>query len=86
MASMMYSGRPERKPPAFTAILDRRQFDMPTSRGSRIAQGALFVIPGGYRLLVGRDISDAAAFRDRIRTTLIWSGLVVLGLGSWAAR
>ena len=24
------------------------------------AQGALFIIPGGYRLLVGRDISDAA--------------------------
>src|ERR1700745_2618954 len=30
------------------------------------AQGALFVIPGGYRLLVGRDISDADAFRVRI--------------------
>jgi signal transduction histidine kinase len=45
------------------------------------AQGALFVIPGGYRLLVGRDISDAAAFRDRVRTTLVWAGLVVLGVG-----
>ena len=28
------------------------------------ARGRLFVIPGGYRLLVGRDISDAAAFRE----------------------
>ena len=45
------------------------------------AQGALFVIPGGYRLLVGRDISDAAAFRDRVKTTLSWAGLVVLGVG-----
>jgi signal transduction histidine kinase len=45
------------------------------------AQGALFVIPGGYRLLVGRDISDADAFRDRIKTTLLWAGLVVLGVG-----
>src|SRR5690349_6568332 len=26
------------------------------------ARGRLFVIPGGYRLLVGHDISDAAAF------------------------
>ncbi|MBV8334171.1 MAG: HAMP domain-containing histidine kinase, partial [Alphaproteobacteria bacterium] len=54
---------------------------MPTSRGSRIAQAALFVIPGGYRLLVGRDIGDAAAFRDRAGTTLVWVGLVVLGVG-----
>lgn len=45
------------------------------------AQAVLFAIPEGYRLLVGRDISDAAAFRDRIRTTLWWSGLVALGIG-----
>jgi signal transduction histidine kinase len=45
------------------------------------ARGRLFVIPGGYRLLVGRDISDAAAFRSRIRTTLLWAGLIALGIG-----
>lgn len=45
------------------------------------ARGVLFAIPGGYRLLVGRDISDAEAYRDRIRTTLLWSGLVALGIG-----
>src|SRR5439155_16088703 len=45
------------------------------------ATGVLFAIPDGYRLLVGRDISDAAAFRDRIRATLLWSGLVALGIG-----
>jgi signal transduction histidine kinase len=45
------------------------------------ARGALFAIPDGYRLLVGRDISDAAAFRDRIKTTLVWAGLVTLGIG-----
>jgi signal transduction histidine kinase len=45
------------------------------------ARGALFAIPDGYRLLVGRDISDAAAFRDRIRTTLVWAGLIALGIG-----
>jgi signal transduction histidine kinase len=32
-------------------------------------------------LLVGRDISDAAAFRDRVKTTLIWSGLLALAIG-----
>jgi signal transduction histidine kinase len=45
------------------------------------AQGALFVIPGRYRLLVGRDISDATAFRDRVKVTLLWAGLLALGAG-----
>src|SRR5579862_9622461 len=45
------------------------------------ARGVLFAIPDGYRLLVARDLDDAAAFRDRIKTTLSWSGLVALGIG-----
>jgi signal transduction histidine kinase len=45
------------------------------------ARGTLFIIPGGYRLLVGRDISDAAAFRDQVRTTLLWAGSIALGIG-----
>ncbi|HLY44883.1 MAG TPA: HAMP domain-containing sensor histidine kinase [Stellaceae bacterium] len=45
------------------------------------ARGVLFAIPDGYRLLVARDLDDAAAFRDRIKTTLLWSGLVALGVG-----
>ena len=45
------------------------------------AQGASFIIPGNYRLLVGRDISDATGFRNRVRTTLVWAGLVALGVG-----
>src|SRR5262249_17001637 len=45
------------------------------------ARGTLFIIPGGYRLLVGRDISDAAAFRDQIRMTLLWAGSIALAIG-----
>src|ERR1700746_1879257 len=45
------------------------------------ARGRLFVIPGGYRLLVGRDISDAAAFRGEVRATLLWAGLSGLCTG-----
>jgi len=45
------------------------------------ARGKLFAIPDGYRLLVGRDIGDAAAYRERIKLTLLWSGLVALGIG-----
>ncbi|HWD58804.1 MAG TPA: HAMP domain-containing sensor histidine kinase [Stellaceae bacterium] len=47
----------------------------------RPAQGALIVIPDGYRLLVARDISDAALYRERIKETLLWSGLVALIAG-----
>jgi signal transduction histidine kinase len=45
------------------------------------ARGRLFIIPGGYRLLVGRNISDAAAFRQGVRSTLLWAGLIALGMG-----
>jgi signal transduction histidine kinase len=45
------------------------------------ARGRLFIIPGGYRLLVGRDISDASAFRSQVRSTLLWAGLVALLVG-----
>jgi signal transduction histidine kinase len=50
------------------------------------AQGALLVIPQGYRLLVARDISDAALFRERVKTTLLWAGLLALcaGIGGGA--
>ena len=47
----------------------------------RPAQGALILVPDGYRLLIARDISDAALFRERIKLTLLWSGLVALVLG-----
>src|SRR5690349_22274113 len=45
------------------------------------ARGRLFIIPGGYRLLVGRDISDASAFRGEVRSTLVWAGLIALCVG-----
>src|SRR5271165_4166889 len=45
------------------------------------ARGSRIIMPGGYRLLVGRDISDAAAFRNRVKLTLVWSGLLALGVG-----
>ncbi|MGH7111652.1 MAG: ATP-binding protein, partial [Stellaceae bacterium] len=45
------------------------------------ARGTVFLIPGGYHLLVARDIGDADAFRDRIKLTLLWSGLMALVLG-----
>jgi len=48
---------------------------------TRPARGMLFLMQDGYRLLVGRDISDAAAFRNRVRLTLVWAGLLALAAG-----
>jgi signal transduction histidine kinase len=60
-------------------------FDIAVERKGRSethpARGALIVMPGDYRLLVGRDVSDGATFRDRIKMTLVWSGLFALGIG-----
>ena len=48
---------------------------------TRPALGRLLAIRGGYRLLVGRDISDAATFRSQVRSALLWGGLIVLCVG-----
>jgi signal transduction histidine kinase len=60
-------------------------FPVETGRGANrqtdMARATTFTIPGGYRLLVGRDLRDANAFRQRVTRTLAWSGLLTLGLG-----
>jgi signal transduction histidine kinase len=60
-------------------------FPVEIKRGARqethVARGTTFTIPGGYRLLVGRDLRDAAEFRRRVTGTLAWAGLLTLGLG-----
>lgn len=45
------------------------------------ALARVYVLPNGFRLLVGRDLRDATAFRDRITRTLGWSALLTLALG-----
>jgi signal transduction histidine kinase len=42
---------------------------------------SVFVLGNNDHLLVGRDLRDAAEFRNRILTTLAWSGLIALVLG-----
>jgi signal transduction histidine kinase len=45
------------------------------------ALASVFVLPGGYRLLVARDLRDVSAFRARVTSTLAWSALLTLALG-----
>ena len=47
-------------------------------------------LPGGYRLLVGRDTKEVSAISDAIRQTLMWAigiaGLVGIIGGMWISR
>src|SRR5579863_7031863 len=70
------TGWPEGTPVAPGAVAFNVQMKVKAETLKRPAQGALIVIPDGYRLLVARDISDAALYRERIKMTLLWSGLV----------
>ncbi|MBV9522256.1 MAG: HAMP domain-containing histidine kinase [Alphaproteobacteria bacterium] len=51
------------------------------NHATHIARATTFTIPGGYRLLVGRDLRDASVFRQRVANTLAWAGVLTLGLG-----
>src|SRR4051794_6921707 len=75
------SGWPEGTPTASGSLSFQIEVPGRSHEESHPARGKLFAIPDGYRLLVGRDIDDAAAFRDRVKTTLVWSGLLALALG-----
>jgi signal transduction histidine kinase len=45
------------------------------------AIASVFVLRDGFRLLVGRDLRYATAFRSRIIRTLGWAAVLTLGLG-----
>ena len=51
------------------------------SDGPHIAQATSFVLAGGVQLLVGRDLAESTAFRNRIVQALAWSGGLMLVLG-----
>ncbi len=61
------------------------RFGQASHPGARpqIARARTFLLPGGYHLLVGRDLTERTAFRKSITETLVWALLltVILGLG-----
>ncbi len=75
------SARPLRIPPRVGWLSFTVEVKVHGRELTHPAIGRLITIAGGYRLLVGRDISDAAAFRDRVKLTLMWAGLFALGVG-----
>jgi len=45
------------------------------------ARATTFELPGGYHLLIGRDLQNAILFRSSILRTLSWASVLTLGLG-----
>ena len=63
-----------------------RQGDPDPDAGAHSAIVRVFLLPGGFRLLVGRDVEERARLREVIRRAFGWSLLLVgvLGLlGGW---
>jgi signal transduction histidine kinase len=58
--------------------LTRREEGAPVTH---VIQARTFVLAGGYRLLVGRDMHEKAKFRSTMVETLAWALAATLGLG-----
>ncbi len=67
-------------------------YSRPASGGleRRLAFANVFRLPGGYRLIVGRDIEDRRELARLIRTTMLWGlgvmAVVGIGGGYWVSR
>ncbi len=53
------------------------------NRNERSAVGVAIAVPGGFSLVVGRDIEDQREFTDTVRRILLWGlgAIAALGLG-----
>ena len=70
---------------------DRDWFELPIERAGirSLARVHRFDLPGGYHLLVGRDVAARAQLRSLLTDALLWALLVValLGtVGAWLVR
>lgn len=71
------SGWPDVEPDAESWV--RFRLNEETSGEVRWASAKVFRLPGGFRLLVGRDMQELEAIRDTIARTLLWGlGITVL--------
>jgi signal transduction histidine kinase len=73
--------------PAQGTITDRWiEFEVSVARGaafeSRTVRAGVFALAGGYHLLVGTDILEREAFKERIGWTLLLSLLMVIAVGA----
>jgi signal transduction histidine kinase len=69
------------------AALNGAWYELPIERaGMRsLALVQSFDLPGGFRLLIGRDVQVRAQLRALLTDALLWAGLVVLAMASVGA-
>jgi signal transduction histidine kinase len=60
----------------FSVVLPRRKAQVTYD-----ALASVFVLNGDYRLLVGRDLRNAASYRRRVEQTMVAAALLTLALG-----
>ena len=51
------------------------------AKDRHIAQATSFLLPGGFQLLVGRDLAERQQYRTRVIAALAWSAILMLALG-----
>ena len=62
-------------------------YELPIERAglSTLARVERFDLPGGYHLLIGRDVRVRAQLRGLLTEALLWAGLLVAGMASVGA-
>jgi hypothetical protein len=62
-------------------------YELPIERAglSTLARVERFDLPGGYHLLIGRDVRVRAQLRGLLTEALLWAGLLVAGMASAGA-
>lgn len=53
-----------------------------SGEGRQDARARAFALPGGYRLLVGQELSSRRSYRGQMQTALTWAALLTIGLGA----
>ena len=51
------------------------------TKDRHIAQATSFLLPGGFQLLVGRDLAERQQYHTRVIAALAWSAVLTLALG-----
>ena len=61
--------------------VDFRMQNVDKPGAPQIARARTFVLQGGFHLLVGRDMTERAEFRDTMSDALIWALVITVALG-----
>lgn len=79
------AGNLDRWPPGITTDDDWYEMPIVRDRVRSLARVHNFALPGGFHLLVGRDVEARVKLRRILTDAMLWAVLVVAGLGGLGA-